>query len=90
MPPGEQTTNGNVDHEELARDKRRIVGKVIWKDMCQENDEKLRESIDDLLDIMPELESREQQIIVKRVIKRLNSAALVNNRLTSFRDSGGD
>ena len=84
-----RNANGSIDREEMAADRRRVAGGTIWRDLVLANDSDGKEAIDELLDLMPELDSREQQLIVKRVIKKLNGLLNRNTRLGNFRDLYG-
>ena len=86
-----QPTNGEVIRNELRADRRRVAGGTIWNDLVEANVSDGQEAVDMLLDLMPELPDREQQLIVKRVIKKLNGIVQRDSRLLNFRDnSGGD
>ena len=88
MSVEESSTNGNLTRRELQADKRRIAGGTIYRDMLWDNDGDVKEVVDTLLDLMAELEDREQQLTVKRAIKKLNTISSRNSRLLNFRDGG--
>lgn len=88
MPIEETTTNGDLSRKEQAADRRRIAGGSIYRDIIWDNDGDMKEVVDTLLDLMPDLVDREQQLMVKRAIKKLNGVSSRNSRLLNFRDGG--
>lgn len=84
----ETSTSGDLTRRELQADKRRIAGGTIYRDMLWDNDGDVKEVIDTLLDLMPDLVDRDQQLTVKRAIKKLNCVSGRNSRLLNFRDGG--
>lgn len=83
--------NGEVNRYELKADRRRVAGGTIWQDLVEANVMDGQDAVDMLLDLMPELADRDQQITVKRVIKKLNCIVQRDSRLMNFRDgAGGD
>ena len=88
MSEGPTNANGEITRKELQADKRRVAGGTIYRDLLWDNDGDVKEVVDALLDLIPDLEEREQQLTVKRAIKKLNGVSIRNSRLLNFRDAG--
>lgn len=86
----DEQRNGDVARYELKADRRRVAGGIIWSDLVEANVADGQDAVDMLLDLMPELADRDQQITVKRVIKKLNGIVQRDSRLLNFREQGGD